>query len=101
MEQQSEKRRFVELKLKQARSEASFAQRRYAASDPNNRLIAAQLEKCWEATLVSVQECEAGLATTQKPSPAPPKCHVEIASTARAYAHLGTSSSVMTESGVR
>lgn len=45
MEMQSEQRRIVELELQQARYEASLAERRYAACDPDNRLIAAQLEK--------------------------------------------------------
>ena len=72
MEQQSEQRRIVELELQQARYEASLAERRYAACDPDNRLIAAQLEKSWEATLQRVQDCEARLATLDRPNPAPP-----------------------------
>lgn len=51
MESQGEQRRIVELELQQARYEASLAERRYAACDPDNRLIAAQLEKSWEAAL--------------------------------------------------
>jgi excisionase family DNA binding protein len=58
---QSEQRRIVELELQQARYEASLAERRYAACDPENRLIAAQLEKNWEAALHRVQACEARL----------------------------------------
>jgi hypothetical protein len=73
MEQQSEQRRIVELELQQARYEASLAERRYAACDPDNRLIAAQLEKSWEASLQRVQDCEARLAALETPSPAPPK----------------------------
>lgn len=72
MEQQSEQRRIVELELQQARYEASLAERRYAACDPDNRLIAAQLEKSWEATLQRVQDCEARLAAFERPNPAPP-----------------------------
>jgi hypothetical protein len=45
MEQQSEQQRIVELELQQARYDASLAERRYAACDPDSRLIAAQLEK--------------------------------------------------------
>ncbi len=41
MENRSERRRIVELELQQARYEASLAERRYAACDPDNRLIAA------------------------------------------------------------
>lgn len=72
MEQQSEQHRIVELELQQARYEASLAERRYAACDPDNRLIAAQLEKSWEATLQRVQDCEARLAALQRPIPAAP-----------------------------
>jgi hypothetical protein len=36
-----ERRRMVELDLQQARYDASLAERRYAACDPDNRLIAA------------------------------------------------------------
>jgi excisionase family DNA binding protein len=71
MEQQSEHRRIIELELQQARYEASLAERRYAACDPDNRLIAAQLEKSWEATLQRVRDCEARLAALEKPTPTP------------------------------
>ena len=64
MERQAEQRSIVELELKQARYEASLAERRYAACDPDNRLIAATLERSWEATLRRVQDCEARLAAT-------------------------------------
>ena len=58
---QGEQQRIVELELQQARYEASLAERRYAACDPDNRLIAAQLEKSWEAALRRVQACQARL----------------------------------------
>ncbi len=67
MELQSERRRIVELELQQAQYEASLAERRYAACDPDNRLIAAQLEKSWEATLLRVQTCEVRLAAIETP----------------------------------
>ena len=66
---QSEQRRIVELELQQARYEASLAERRYAACDPDNRLITAQLEKSWEAALQRVQACEARLAALQRSIP--------------------------------
>jgi hypothetical protein len=44
--------------MQQARHEASLAERRYAACDPDNRLIAAQLEKNWEAALQRVRDLE-------------------------------------------
>ncbi|RWO18985.1 recombinase family protein [Mesorhizobium sp.] len=61
-----ERHRMVELDLQQARYEASLAERRYAACDPDNRLIAAQLEKSWEAALRRVEACEAGLAQARQ-----------------------------------
>ena len=70
MEMQREQRRIVELELQQARYEASLAERRYAACDPDNRLIAAQLEKSWEATLQRVQACEARLTDLDRSIPA-------------------------------
>ena len=48
---------FLKLELQQARYEASLAERRYAACDPDNRLIAAQLEKNWETALRRVRDC--------------------------------------------
>src|SRR3546814_12661379 len=56
----------VELDLQQARYEASLAERRYAACDPDNRLIAAQLENSWEAALRRVEAYEAGLAQARQ-----------------------------------
>src|SRR6185369_2582763 len=69
MEQQSEQQRIVELELQQARYEASLAERRYAACDPDNRLIAAQLEKSWETALRRVETCEARLEAARSPDP--------------------------------
>ena len=66
----SERQRIVELELQQARYEASLAERRYAACDPDNRLIAAQLEKSWEAALRRVAACEARLEAMRTPDPA-------------------------------
>ena len=67
MELQGERRRIVELELQQAQYEASLAERRYAACDPDNRLIAAQLEKSWETTLLRIQACEVRLAALETP----------------------------------
>ena len=67
----SEQRRAAELDLQQARYEASLAERRYAACDPDNRLIAAELEKSWEAALRRVQAREARLDAMRSSSPQP------------------------------
>jgi DNA invertase Pin-like site-specific DNA recombinase len=69
METRSEQQRIVELELQQARYEAALAERRYAACDPDNRLIAAQLEKSWEVALHRVEACEARLAAARSPDP--------------------------------
>src|SRR6185503_14017264 len=69
MENQGEQQRIVELELQQARYEAALAERRYAACDPDNRLIAAQLEKSWETTLRRVEACEARLQAARSPDP--------------------------------
>jgi excisionase family DNA binding protein len=61
MQTLNEQRRVVELELAQARYEATLAERRYAACDPENRLIAAQLEKSWESTLRRVEACKTRL----------------------------------------
>ena len=62
MEERNEGRRLMELELEQARYEASLAERRYAACDPDNRLIAARLETTWEAALQRVAAFEARLS---------------------------------------
>jgi hypothetical protein len=66
-EKDQDRRRIAELELNQARYDASLAERRYAACDPDNRLIAAQLEKAWEATLQRVEACRQRLDGMQAP----------------------------------
>jgi DNA invertase Pin-like site-specific DNA recombinase len=60
-----DRRRIAELELQQARYDASLAERRYAACDPDNRLIAAQLEKAWETALQRVERCREQLDRMQ------------------------------------
>lgn len=66
MEAQGEQRRILELELQQARYEAALSERRYAACDPDNRLIAAQLEKNWEAALQRVELSKQRLEDIQR-----------------------------------
>jgi hypothetical protein len=73
MERQAEQRHILELELQQARYEASLAERRYAACDPDHRLITATLEKSWEAALRRVQDCELRLDTAAASHAAAPK----------------------------
>ncbi|PTB21723.1 serine recombinase [Trinickia symbiotica] len=68
MDTLSEQRRVIELELQQAQYEATLAERRYAACDPDNRLIAAQLEKNWEAALRRVQACQVRLDVAHTPA---------------------------------
>jgi DNA invertase Pin-like site-specific DNA recombinase len=69
MQTLNEQQRIVELELQQARYEATLAERRYAACDPDNRLIAAQLEKSWEGALRRVQACQSRLDAICAPAP--------------------------------
>lgn len=69
----TEKRRQVEFALEQARFEAARARRQYDAVDPDNRLVAGELERRWNERLAAVRvledECDA-LATATTVSPA-------------------------------
>ena len=58
----AETRRQAELALTQARYEADLARRQYDAVDPANRLVAAELERRWNARLADVQQQEEKLA---------------------------------------
>jgi excisionase family DNA binding protein len=58
-ERQEDQQHILDLEMQQARYEAGLAERRYAACDPDNRLIAAQLEKNWETALRRVRDLEA------------------------------------------
>ena len=64
-DEDQERRRIAELELQQAQYDASLAERRYAACDPDNRLIAAQLEKAWETALQRVECCREQLDRMQ------------------------------------
>ena len=47
-----------ELQLEQARYEARLAQRQYDAVDPDNRLVASELERRWNEKLERVLQLE-------------------------------------------
>lgn len=65
-ERQNDQQRILDLELQQARYEAALAERRYAACDPDNRLIAVQLEKSWEVALRRVQDLQARQLSQQR-----------------------------------
>jgi hypothetical protein len=66
-DEDQDRRRIAELELQQAQYDASLAERRYAACDPDNRLIAAQLEKAWEISLERVGRCRDRLDRMRTP----------------------------------
>ena len=63
-----DKRRQVELALEQARYEIGRARRQYDAVDPDNRLVAAELEKRWNERLTVVHDLEAELEGLTSPA---------------------------------
>lgn len=56
--ERDDKRRQLENALQQARYEAALARRQYDAIDPENRLVAGELERRWNARLATVHERE-------------------------------------------
>lgn len=55
-----------QLQLEQARYEARLAQRKYDAVDPDNRLVAVELERRWNAQLTRVAELEQAYAKAEQ-----------------------------------
>ena len=60
-EQQRQQRQALALELEQAQYEVRLAARRYEAVDPDNRLVAAELEARWNTALCRVGEVESRL----------------------------------------
>jgi DNA invertase Pin-like site-specific DNA recombinase len=75
--QQSERVRTLELELEQVRYEARLAARRYEAVDPDNRLVASELEARWNVTLSRVQEVERRLEQIRLETAATPPVKVD------------------------
>jgi DNA invertase Pin-like site-specific DNA recombinase len=59
-------RRQWELQLEQARYEARLAQRQYDTVDPDHRLVAAELERRWNAKLEQVTRLEQAYARAEQ-----------------------------------
>jgi DNA invertase Pin-like site-specific DNA recombinase len=57
-DEQRQQRRALELEVEQARYEARLAARRYEGVDPENRLVAAELEFRWNSALQKARELE-------------------------------------------
>ncbi len=60
-----EKRRSLELTLEKSRYEVSRARRQYDAVDPDNRLVAGELEARWNDAMLNVTDLEEQLAKAQ------------------------------------
>lgn len=67
--QGAEKHSQTEMALKQARYEASLARRQYDAVDPDNRLVASELERRWNDKLVKVHRLEEQLVAFDQQRP--------------------------------
>ena len=57
-EHQCDKRQQIENAIRQAQYEAARARRQYDAVDPDNRLVAAELERRWNEKLVQLRDLE-------------------------------------------
>jgi hypothetical protein len=69
-EQQRQRHRALSLELEQAQYEVRLAARRYEAVDPDNRLVAAELEARWNAALQAAGEVEQRLRQNELPDKA-------------------------------
>ena len=56
----------LRLAVERASSEAQYAERRYMAVDPDNRLIARTLEADWEKALRKLETAKAELALCEQ-----------------------------------
>src|SRR5690242_13420918 len=68
----AERRRQIELTLQQARYEETHARRQYDAIDPDNRLVAGELERRWNDRLAAVARLEEQLRHLQTEQPRAP-----------------------------
>src|SRR5260221_304848 len=64
-------RRQLELALQQARFSAAHARRQYDTVDPDNRLVAGELERRWNEALQAVHRIEGEIAAIDARKPAP------------------------------
>lgn len=73
-----ERRRALELERQQAEYDVKLAARRYESVDPDNRLVAAELEARWNAAIARLRECEARIsASAQQTGNEPPSASAE------------------------
>jgi len=77
--------RAQEQQLERFRYQAALAQRQYNQVDPDNRLVAAELERRWEAALVALKQAEEQLALQQQAGDHPPALPPELKA---AFSHI-------------
>jgi DNA invertase Pin-like site-specific DNA recombinase len=68
-QQLDDKWRALELERQQAEYEVKLARRRYESVDPDNRLVAAELELRWNEAIERLRECEARLEVSAASKP--------------------------------
>lgn len=68
----------LEKEFMRVEYEAKRAERQYNQVDPENRLIAASLEKKWENALADLEQAKAGLAQAKEALPSPLKIPAEL-----------------------
>jgi hypothetical protein len=84
-----------EERLKRARYEAHLAERQFQAVDPDNRLVAAELERRWEAKLRQTQDAQEAYTrflAEQAPIEIPPALREQ-------FRHISTSLPALWQSG--
>jgi hypothetical protein len=70
--------RALDLRVQRSRYEAARAERAFHQCEPENRLVARNLEHRWEEKLAALAEAEAAMATAHKDSmPLPPRNELE------------------------
>jgi hypothetical protein len=70
-EQQRDKCQQIENTIQQAQYEAARARRQYDAVDPDNRLVAGELERRWNEKLIQLRDLETQLESLNQTNQAP------------------------------
>jgi DNA invertase Pin-like site-specific DNA recombinase len=84
-EQHAERQRLTRLReerLKRAQYDTHLAERQYNAVDPDNRLVAAELERRWETALRQLQDTQMAyqqFLQTDRPPEIPPDLRAQLA----------------------
>jgi hypothetical protein len=78
-------RRAEAQQVERLRYQAALAERQFHRVDPDNRLVAAELERRWEAALVELRRAEAALAhrtaaASAEPDTIDPRLHAKVVS---------------------